>query len=181
MANFWNDAVEFWSNKTKDNETYEAQKREVQEDLARIIRENGIKRVIDVGGYKGRMGEGLDPNVEYQSIDFATGFDLTKDWEEQGLELKPDTLCFTSITLICFDEPTVTEIIKQMWKYSPKVLYLFEEARLLDHGKQVNGDFGGKWSHIWSNYFVYDGITKNFITAPSNVNPVWSRMAAIRD
>lgn len=181
MANFWADAVDFWSRKTVGNETYEAQKKEVQEDLSQFFVENGIKRVIDVGGYKGRMGEGLDPSIEYISIDFANGFDLTKDWQEQGLELKPNTLCMTSLTLICFDCEQVKRIIGQMWKYSPNILYLFEEVRDMEHGQQINGDYGGKWAHTWPQYFLYDNVTRSFITTPSNVNVAWARMVARRD
>lgn len=169
--NFWENKPDFWDNKTRDNKVYEDQKFELITDINHLIDRFGIKRVADVGGYKGGLCDSF-PGVEYVNLDIHNGFDITQDWVAQGFEDKPKTLCFTSLTLICFPPDDVQHIINQMLKFSSDLIYLFEEIRPEnDHCEQISSEYGGKWAYYWTKFF-----SKGHALAHSKVGPKWARI-----
>lgn len=172
MENFWSEKNEFWGNKTLDNKAYIDQAEEVRRDLRDLVYIHKIKRVIDVGGYKGRIGEEPIGAANYVNLDIVNGFDITKDWEEQGMVVEPKTLCFTSLVLICIPPESIDTVVAQMKKFS-KVLYFFEESRPLPHRHKLNDDFGGKWSYDLREFFPKADFKI------SSTNPTWVKVTSV--
>ncbi len=155
-ANYWEDKVDFWGNKTKDNPVYDRQKREVRDDILKIVEAYHIKRVIDVGGYKGELGQLLPDGIEYINIDFTTGVDITKPWlGQKGMttfKKVKGTLTVASLVLVCLSPDDAAAVVSEMKRYSD-LQYFFEE-QLPDgkeYGQQINDAYGGKWVHDLSN------------------------------
>jgi hypothetical protein len=181
--NFWQEKPEFWRNKTLNHETYAKQGEEVAADLIRLIKRHDIDHVVDVGGYKGRIGEVLDQHLSefskvfgYTVLDIVNGFDVTKTWSSQGYDFGGRTLCFTSLTLICFPPDDAENVIAEMLEYAD-FLYLFEEKTREDAPSKVNDDFGGKWNHDWKEYFT--GCT--YSMRESTTSPAWVKIEVVSE
>lgn len=171
MNDYWKEKPDFWDNRTRDHKKYEDQKFELIMDINHLIDQFGIKRVVDVCGYKGGLRDSF-PGVEYVNLDVVEGFDVTKDWVDQGFESKPKTLCFESLSLICFPPEQAQFIVDQMLNYSSDLIYLFEEIRPeCDHGEKISDDYGGKWAYHWTKLF-----SKGHALAHSEVGEKWARI-----
>ncbi len=178
---WWFDKLDFWRNKTVDNEIYARQKEEVVRDLKIIIETHKIQRVIDVGGYKGIVGTMLPNGIEYLNFDAVNGFDVTEEWSGQkgakNLKKIPRTLVFTSLVLIGISPEKMSDLLNQIWKYGDH-FYFYEEAFTGDHhdGYQLNGDYGGKWSYDWKRLLSPRGKFHGHL---SQVNSSWVRMTEV--
>lgn len=171
--NFWKDKHEFWRNKLAGNDIYARQKAEAAKDIIKFCHKHKLKYVVDLGGYKGELGEFLKGEVAYSSLDIVTGFDITDNWEEQGHGKLNDVLYITNLTLIALSPEDVQKVTDQMKLYG-KHFYLFEERieRGYEGSVKINNDYGGKWHHIYENFF--DGYRVTY--KESQVNPKWDRI-----
>lgn len=172
MNDFWRNKPDFWRNKTKDNEIYLSQAKEIRADLNYFRMEFGAKNFADIGGYEGRIGIG-------KSFDIHNGFDLTKNWNEQKFPKNID-VCFTSLTLICFPPDEAAKIIRKMIEKSKMGIYLFEEKAgvNIDNGGKISDEYGGKWAYDW--FEVLKDLKKDYEfnswILSSVVNPRWVRI-----
>lgn len=178
--NYWDEKSDFWRNKTQHNDIYEKQKLELVSDIKKIIRDKNIKRVIDVGGYKGIIGTMLPDGVEYINLDFRSGVDIALPWQGQnGLKTfkkEKGTLVITSLTLICLSPEALAITLSECRKYGD-TFYFYEEnfnPEKYHDGQQINDDYGGKWIYDWERLFKPWGL-KNFVS--SVVNPNWIRIS----
>lgn len=180
--NYWEEKPDFWRNRTLEHGAYINQKAELVEDIKEIIEKHNIKRVIDVGGYKGIVGEMLPDGVEYINLDIVNGVDITKPWAEQEtltkLRKRKDTLIFTSITLICIPPEQMHGLLAEIRKYGDH-FYFYEEKfdPTKDHdGEQISHEYGGKWSYDWKRLLHWGTFWKE---AESRFNPKWVRIWSI--
>lgn len=175
--NYWQEKPDFWDNRTRDHKAYEDQKAELVADVNKLIDISVIRNVIDVGGYKGGLRDSF-PKAKYQNLDIVEGFDITKDWEKQGLQVKPNTLCFTSLSLICFKPEDVRHIFQQMKKYS-RVMYLYEEYRPEEkHEQQISKEYGGKWAYDWNQLAAE--LELAYSAKRSELNTAWIKATIIK-
>ena len=178
--NYWDEKADFWINKTRDNEIYQKQKLELVSDLKKIIREKKIKRVIDVGGYKGIVGTMLPDGVEYINLDFRSGVDISLPWQGQkgmkSFKKEKGTLIITSLTLIVLPPEAVANVLSESRKYGDHFYFYEEKFNPEKHqdGQKLNDEYGGKWLYDWERLFKPWGL-KNFVT--SVVNPNWVRIS----
>lgn len=186
MENWWSVAPEFWKNKTQGNLIYEKQKDEVVNNLTSLINEFDIKNIVDVGGYKGEVGRLLEDKgvkVNYKNLDFITGFDLTKDWTEQGLKKpkKEKTIVFTSLCLIAFPPEDRNKVLKQMFDLG-KIVYCYEEVHdeSIADGQLLSNDFGGKWAVTLEGILKECGKTKSIRIEQSKINSHWVRYTIVQ-
>jgi len=175
---FWGDSKQFWERKTFGNEIYARQKRELLFDIHNFGKMHNIRRVIDVGGYKGDLAHRLK-DFDYRCIDIVNGFDITKDWESQGLKKLPATMCFTSLTLLCFPPEQVEFILSEMLKYSRQI-YLFEEynTSCYEHKQKISDEYGGKWAYDWARFAHHHAA--DFSITMSKVNKAWARVGMVK-
>lgn len=174
-ANYWEEKPDFWGNKTTGNAVYKRQKAEIVSDILKIIEAYHIKRIIDVGGYKGELGQLLPNGVEYINIDFTTGVDITKPWfGQKGMKTfskRKNTLALTSLVLIALSPEEAAATVEQMKKYSD-MQYFFEEQLLSGEPEEkISNAYGGKWLHDLTKFTdEISGIRQ------SEVNPHWIRV-----
>lgn len=176
MTNFWEEKIEFWRNKTTENKLYEGAHQEISADLHRLIELYNIKRIIDVGGYQGEMKQRLPRDIRYHNLDFVTKFDLSKDWESQGLALgDPEvTVCFTSLVMISVPPEVFEHIKNEMRKFSRFILH-YEQVPIpgMKSGQQIDPHYGGKW-----NYYPVDYVEEceGYTIEDSRTNKSWHKI-----
>lgn len=147
MSNWWGDKNNFnnWLGKLKYKPDYKEQGKEVINDLKSLCTSDSF---LDVGGGDGRIGLGT-------SIDISNGFDITKNWEKQGLTSTFEVV-FTSLVLVTLPENEVDIVLTSMAKHSQRFIYLFEEIGRGPGscGVQISpdNDYGGKYAHDWETH-----------------------------
>lgn len=163
-----------WESKLEKYPVYEQQAEELRQDVRELF-PGGIPiepdpRILDVGGGNGRLKIG-------EVIDIHTGFDITKDWERQGMTTKKYEVAITSLTLIVLPEEAVDFILTQMRWYASRYIYLYEQVMLpgTHCGQMVDDTHGPKYSHGWEDHIERNKL-KVVYKRSSKVKSLWERI-----
>lgn len=143
--NYWEEKIEFWRNKTYGNKVYTAQKQEIADDIYKLAKTRSCKSVLDAGGYDGALGKLLPEDIEYKCVDIKTGFDLTKNWPDQGINQQYDIVVF-SLVLLTISPDYIYFVMNEAYRCARKIIYVYDEnPGQLMPGHQVSDEYGGKW------------------------------------
>lgn len=179
--NYWEEKPQFWKNKITDNEIYALKNQEIAKDLEKLEKEiGGIKTLLDVGGYTGELEKYLPSSIKYQYIDIKNGFDITKNWFDQGIYKKYDVV-LTSLVLITIPPEHIKKLMNRIIKRSNKAIYIYEEdPKLRKHGEVINENYGGKWTITLPGLLKGQPGFKKIKAYRSQINPAWVKYTIIK-
>lgn len=175
--NFWEEHKDWWKKKLDGHEVYRDAKKEIAIDLISLLELHGGKSILDVGGYKGGQAEFLPEEYKkhYKNIDIAEGFDITKDWAEQGLTEKYD-IVMTSLVLIAIPPEEMPHLLDEIFSHAKKAVYFYEEKRPdYNPGQQLNEDYGGKWAVTLDSLIAGRGVMKGIRMENAKANTSWAK------